>query len=274
MIKQITTFFFIILFYPNAVSQNLFDIENSSKYASYLYKTKQFDICSSEYERLILLAPDSISFKEKLISSYKNSGQFEKGINTVNLLFYDKKSIPKNISSDYIKMLLKLNYTSKADSFLNSNINLPEIDKNEFKLAILILENKYSESYSISKSNYFETPKYKLLRETAFDASKFKKKRPVLAASLSTIIPGLGKFYTKDYKDGFVLLSIIAINSWQTYRIYNKIGTQNFYFWTFGVLSAGFYLGNIYGAFTSAKRYNEFKQNEIRSKALNIIFED
>jgi uncharacterized membrane protein (UPF0136 family) len=99
---------------------------------------------------------------------------------------------------------------------------------------------------------------------------RYLKLKSPIAAGVLAIIPGLGYFYD-GYKQ--TALSSLVVNSlfiWGTYEAFHKrdrgLGT------ILGVLSFGWYTGNIYGAIISAQRKNIKSRNELLAK-FNIEFQ-
>ena len=89
----------------------------------------------------------------------------------------------------------------------------------------------------------------------------------MLAAALSTLIPGAGKFYTEDYSDGAVALIFTGL--FYGLAAHNFAVDKN----TKGAIFAGiglfFHAGSVYGSATSAQIYNVGKQMEFQSKLID-----
>ena len=95
------------------------------------------------------------------------------------------------------------------------------------------------------------------------EARAFRRKKPWLAATYSAIIPGSGKIYSKNAKEGVTSLFFVTALGYQSFRAFKKRGSKAVSGWIYGGLSLGFYLGNIYGSQQSAKNYNTRKLNTI-----------
>ncbi len=77
---------------------------------------------------------------------------------------------------------------------------------------------------------------------------------PWLAATLSALIPGLGKVYAGRLWDGVFSFLLNAYTGWQTYRSYRQhrpVATP-----VYGGFFAFFYVGNVYGSYVAARQYN------------------
>lgn len=90
-------------------------------------------------------------------------------------------------------------------------------------------------------------------QRAAFDDLKLK--RPGLAAGLSAALPGAGQLYNGRYRDAAIAFSLNAAFGFATYYSFAELESI-----PLGVLSslllASFYTGNIYNAFTDARRIN------------------
>jgi TM2 domain-containing membrane protein YozV len=91
------------------------------------------------------------------------------------------------------------------------------------------------------------------------------RKSPFVAGTLSTILPGAGKVYAGRWKDGLVSLLFVGANAYSAYRGFSSGGIQSPYGWLFGGLSAGFYIGGIYGSQKAARIYNHTLEAKIKS---------
>lgn len=94
----------------------------------------------------------------------------------------------------------------------------------------------------------------------------FKPKNPATASILS-IIPGLGYWYTGHKGSAISALLFDAVFG---YAAYTSFSRKNYGAGIlFSVLSTSFYIGNIKGAGTSAKRYNRIKKKQIQEELEN-----
>ena len=102
---------------------------------------------------------------------------------------------------------------------------------------------------------------------------EFKKKRAGIALGLS-LVPGLGRVYTKNAKDGLVSLFVVGITSFLSYRGFSQKGIESGPGWVYGSLCLGFYVGNLYGSYRSAKIYNTKFHESINNELEDIIADD
>lgn len=85
---------------------------------------------------------------------------------------------------------------------------------------------------------------------------------PALALGLSAVVPGLGKAYAGRWQDGALSFFIIASSALQAWMGFNIAGSQSVYAWANAILGGGFYLGNLYGSYQTA-RYARQDQNRL-----------
>ena len=98
------------------------------------------------------------------------------------------------------------------------------------------------------------------------------KKSPALAGTLS-IIPGGGQLYTHRPKDAAVAFVLSVGTFWAAHDAFDN--DQNALGSLLAVIGLGFYAGNIYGAVTSAHKYNrnateEFIENLKRNTKIRF----
>jgi putative component of membrane protein insertase Oxa1/YidC/SpoIIIJ protein YidD len=97
----------------------------------------------------------------------------------------------------------------------------------------------------------------------AESALQIKDKSPAVAGALS-IIPGGGYLYTGHKQTAF---SAFVVNGLLAYATYTSIKNKNYGMGILtGVFNFSFYIGNIYGATKSAKRFNEKQRKTINNK--------
>ena len=277
-VRRITLITFILFgshpFFCN--SQDLYNLEQSQKYAEYLFSSQQHLLAAEEFERLIYFDKNNISFKYKLVKSYRLSGNLNSGIYRI-YSFYGNSldTMPENLATEFVKLQLLTDSLSVAEKFIQQKNTLSLENKAIFQCCNLLLKGDYNEANLYAKQavgNNLTFPKDIIMLTEKAD--KIKYKSPFVAASFSAIIPGTGKFYTKNWSDGIFSMLFVASNAWQAYRGFSEHGLKSGYGWAFASLSASFYIGNIFGAVKAAKRYNKNKKNEIDSQIFEIVRSD
>ncbi len=105
-----------------------------------------------------------------------------------------------------------------------------------------------------SSRTELENPACSLLKAAA-KGTQLPSKSPLLAASLSTVIPGSGKWYAGKPLDGLYSLLVIGGTAAVTYSYgHDQRWIQAGFFGSLGLF---LHLGNIFGSAVEAKRFNE-----------------
>ncbi|MCP9762766.1 hypothetical protein [Lacihabitans soyangensis] len=257
----------VLLFISFATfGQDIFNYENSRKYGDYLLKSGQFELAGKEFERLVYFAPDNDTLKTNLLRAYRLSNQTSLGIAKLPVLYNNPSKVPFSSALEYAKLQMQNQSWSAARDFWNQNENFSADDKVLLNVTSDIFNNNFKEArttLALIKSTDNELGVgYKSILE-----KETHKKSPGLAALMSAVVPGSGKAYSKNWKDGIVSLFFTAGMAFQSYRSFNKFGVNNHRGWIYGGIGLGFYLGNIYGGVKSTKDFNRKKINALQHEA-------
>ena len=245
------------LFYPLS-AQDLFSYESSKKFANYLFTKGEFDFAAEEYERLLFLSPDKDSILVRLSQSHRKLEKYE-AANQLFSRFRPSGMKDSWVEQEYIATLL----FQKNPGIYEQGISILKHTSDEVKLrsqielAMLMRDwEKASQQLQESQEGYSWMTEY---RQTVDNVQAFRPKKPWLAATYSALLPGSGKVYAKNTKEGITSFFFVTALGYQSYRAFKKRGAKTVSGWLYGGLSLGFYLGNIYGAQQSAKNYNRRK---------------
>ncbi len=252
--------------------QDLFSISNSINYANYLFTAGEYVLAAREFERIIFLDSTNLQAKFKLIKSYRLQGDYISGINRTTVFFKNYSSIPREITSDFGKMLLYEKHFDETDKFLNTNSNLTPENKLFFHLSSQMLQENYQSTEKLLDQNSTIEAGYISDYGKILNLEKnFNYKKPGISIAMSAIIPGSGKFYSGFWKDGLISFIFVSATAYQSYRGFNKNGIESVYGWIFGSLSAGFYIGNLYGSGKAANQHNVVFRNKIHKQVEDIF---
>ena len=94
MLNKILFSGLMVLLLNQLFAQNLYDLENSTQFAKYLLRSKQYLLAAQEYERVIFLDPDNDSTKMLLIKAYRFSGDYYKSLERMEAFFPDPLIMP------------------------------------------------------------------------------------------------------------------------------------------------------------------------------------
>lgn len=219
------------------------------------FKTKTFNL-ELFINKIICLR--AIGEYENAIFEYETKCPFESKLNF---------ELVQQISAIHYKLQNFDQALALNKSILNTNLDSIKVPKILLQNGLIyanISDWQNSKKVFESLSN-FES--YKQVSISNFKISEkgehARMKQPMLAGTLS-IIPGLGYAYTGHRQTAF---SALLINGLLSYATYSSFKVRNFGMGALtGVFNLSFYLGNIYGANRSAKRFNENQKKMIINK--------
>ncbi len=257
-----------------AFSDTVYPKNKQLEFVKYLINKQYFQQALLEISRLI--HSDYKLHQTELYTNYliclRKLEMQEKGI------FEYENSFPSEIKNnpDLLKetanLWLELENYTKANEYYNKALNNTDDfeDKNNLRLQnafTQIKQQKYDLAFQtyvqISDKSFYHT-KAQANISILNELRSIRKKSPAFAGILS-IIPGGGYFYS-DHKQ--TAMSALIINSLLIYATYSCVKKENYGMAALtGMFSLSFYIGNIFGAVKSAKRYNkvqtETKVNKI-----------
>jgi hypothetical protein len=103
---------------------------------------------------------------------------------------------------------------------------------------------------------------------------KVMKKSSFVAGTLSMVLPGTGKMYYGQRRQGWNALFANVVLGIQAYESYRKAGIQSARFITFGSLFSLFYIGNIYGTVKGLKKSRADHKRQLHYEISNYYFAD
>ena len=269
-LKTCTFFFALIILSNNLIAQDLFDVKNSTLYANYLQTSKQYKLAAEEYDRIYFFNNSNDSILTRLLYNTRKYGNSKSVVEIVNKTFKKSDSLSTPIFTEYIKSLINI-----QPNLVNEIIEKNKVVSIQQKAILQSFYNVsvYDWKNALDNINKSEQSSMAITntKEVLNSALKTKYKSPILAATFSTIVPGLGKIYTGNIKDGFIALIFVGVNTFQSYRYFNKKGINSAGGWIFGSLATGFYVGNIYGAFKAAKIKNKKTKDAYKKQIQEFI---
>ncbi|MGZ5243374.1 MAG: hypothetical protein ACXWDO_10805 [Bacteroidia bacterium] len=260
--------------WQNAIAQDIYDLPNSKKYARFLLQQKQYTQAAEEWEN-ILKREKSDTNNYLLLHTYRLGGMYNSGENFAEKHFSANPYMATHaFTEEYVKTLLQNNSLVKAQYLLVSDsTNLDTSRKADYTFQSYILHADWQAARKLFDENKnLSAHKDNSYQSILLRAENQRHKNPALATTLSVVIPGLGKVYTEDWKDGAVAFFLVSSSALQAYWGFREKGTSSVYGWIFGGVALGYYTGNIYGSYKSAKRFNQRQQAIILQDAKRIIF--
>ncbi len=253
---------------------NIFDCDNSKRFAEYLFNTGQYQLSQHELERLTFFCDMDSSSSLLLLKSYRKMKEFSKAkqffpsneISTLNTLSPEYRD-------EYVRLLMSQRQYADVRNKIDNGLNISQ--KTEHQIGSELLLKNWEKAYQLSLN---EAPKmnFKIagLRSVAQKSHAAKRKSPVLASIMSAIIPGTGKMYCGYWGDGVISLLFTASSTYFAVRGFQKYGTTNVYPWIIGGLAFSYYASNVYGGAASAIRYNDNLDHGFIHETEQILYSD
>ncbi len=254
---------------------NLSASNNTLDFADYLFNKGYYYRAITEYERFLFFNKNS-TIKDyvlfKIGVSYFYGGEYQTAIQNFKNFIYNYKDSKYLVRAiDFLgKSYCKL---EKFNEGITTLKRIKEDLKKENSKEFLNLWIGKLYFYSFKWNNAVETwskidvPELKETTQKWIEycnkAKKLPMKSPFVAGILSGIIPGLGQLYNGDIGDGITALLVNSIFFYLTYGGYKDNDYVRVLI--FGIMSIGWYGGNIKGAIDGAKRYNYFTKKKFTS---------
>jgi tetratricopeptide (TPR) repeat protein len=252
-------------------AENIFDASHSKKFAEYLYKTGQYDYAIEEFRRVIFLSPYDSDAKSRIVDAYMAKEDFNRAAGFFESYFSPFDTLPVSLQKKGLKIYVILDDFSTAHEYLRRS-KMDTLSKQTWMLGLILLQKKWKEAEGFYQKHMDNSmPVYHQFGTALNRRLESKTKSPFLAGTLSAVIPGLGKVYTKNYGDGFMAFLFTGLNLWQAYQGFKKEGVHSVRGWIFGAIGFSFYLGNVYGAVKSAEKYNKKIDDDVTNEVKAVI---
>lgn len=258
--KAVFTVLILLIGFVNLFGQDILSYNNSLKYADHLFKNKQYEFSAIEYERITFIEPKDTLAKLRLIQSYRLMSNFNSAKAILNKYYPEGQIVyPENFANENFKILFLDHQYQNCFRFLQENTTINPTKKIEYEIGTLLMQNKWNDAKMLSE-NYLlsnpTTPNLDDLHNTSIKGLNLRYKNPYYAAFLSGIIPGSGKIYTNQWKDGLYAFIIISTFSYLTYNSIKTKGLNDNSI-ILGSVAFSFYAANIFGSCKSALNYNK-----------------
>jgi len=280
----LSLFFFLPLPHADAQPALLIDADNQFEFAEYSYTNENYTQAVNEYRRFIFFFPEDDRVEAAMFQigmSYFNKNRFNDAVDAfirvINKFKNTKHTIKSYfmISDCYTAMKEFDPAISNLHDLITSTGDLNVQDEAYYRIGWVYLEmvsrfgktvNTHSDSlkkaqFYFAKISPGNRKKYSIKKlEEALDPirlnnpAQLPQKKPALAGTLS-IVPGAGHLYCGRYRDAlisFLLNAGLMLTAYEAFDNGNEAlgGLISF-------VEIGFYSGNIYGAVSSAHKYND-----------------
>jgi hypothetical protein len=267
------------IFSLSSQNQIKLNFNNEFNFLIHLSKNKLFDEAEVIKSRLFKSSEITQAYKDSinflLASAYYNTQQPFKAkplflnVSDEPFFYYKSRYIAGLIDIELGKVdSAYINYTNIEES---TNSDLNELKKFEV-LGLTLLKKKYVSFDSLSNQFQFNNPilneEFLSLKKYRTIDEKIKRKSPLLAGTLSAIIPGLGKVYAGNNGQALASFLTCGLMGGIVVENYFRLGMyhpQTIFFT--GIFSL-FYIGNIYGSALSVQIVKTEKQLENKHNIL------
>ena len=260
----------LVIGYPHHLkAQDIFDLSSSIKYVHHLIESNEYLKAQTELKRVEAEFGKSDTITYLLMLSLEKAGK--PSLLKLEIEQYLKQDYDFQQTNEYAMLvsfghdwpdLVHGLYQRKASLIADSNwiafyYDIYQQDTSSAKNRMMHLDTQYLTCAS---------PELLLQR-----CRNLVLKRPGVAAGLSAIIPGLGKVYAKQPKNGLVTFFTVGALGFQAASGLALKGVTSIYGWIYVGAASVFYLGNIYGGYYAAKRYNQHHIQLIRNEVKTAV---
>ena len=271
---KIFAFVFFILAKVSLAQNNIFDCDNSRKFASYLYNTRQYELAQHELERIGFFCKTDSSTQLILLKLYRKLHRFDQANSYFQTKsFAELNQLSPEYKAEYVRLLMSQQMYGQVQQIIEQGFDFKE--KQEHLLATALLLEKWEDAYQLGQTPApFDNFKINGLKVIAEKSYASKRKKPWLATLMSVVIPGSGKAYSSYWGDGVISFLFTTSTSFFAYRAFDKYGTQKVYPWIVGGLAVSYYAANIYGGNRAAIRYNDNLNHSFIHETEQLLYSD
>lgn len=274
--SKITRWLLLFCLSASLDAQNLYDYAHSRAYARHLLQTRQYGLAAEEYERLVFMQPQNDTLRVELLRAYRRGKNPQQGLACWEK--WQREPIPARrthlLESERVKLLLCAGQPAEARAVATTLVATDSAEWRRTRLFSFVLEQNWRDARA-SLQDFPSTEKIPQRSETENlirRGERAKTKKPWAAAALSIPLPGLGKAYAGQWKDGAMSLLFVGLNGWLAQRRFQKEGADTFWGWVHGGFALGFYIGNIYGAHKAARQHNRQTRSRLQHDAEALLF--
>jgi hypothetical protein len=258
---------FLLLQFPPASGQDLFDSGNTTRYADFLFNSGNYREAAEEYERLLFLSDPAEERKIRLVQSYRLSGRPSLARQRMHAIWERPALVSAPVANEFFFLRIVDRDFVGLEGSLQENPVLTDDEKLFYLASALLYQDDFHRANELLQEIESQTlPGLQSLQAISGDAVGFPLKRPFVGGLLSALLPGSGKAYVGNWEDGIISMVMVGMSAWQAYRGFDRRGTGSVYAWSYAVIGTAFYIGNIYGSVKEVNRYNQHKKNGIHQR--------
>lgn len=268
MIKHIVILLICLSFAEAVAGETLYiNSDEQFGFAAAYFSSREYGKAIAEYERFIHFFPEDERVEIAMYQigkAHQESGQFQEAVRSFRRLI---EAYPKSRMATDAYFALSESYAKAKESDLAISV-LGQLalvserqdvrDKALYQIGWLHIGQASWQKARLSFQQISESRREIYQVNQIYSglerSSEIKQKSPALAGWLS-VIPGAGFLYCERYQDA---LTAFLLNTGLILAAYESFKDENYALGSvIGLVEVGFYSGNIYGAITSAHKYNK-----------------
>lgn len=239
--------------------------QSTLPYADYLFQRGEYYRAISAYDQYLFFHAtryqDSSYCTMQILKCYYFGQEYKSAIGFGESYLASCKvgGQPKDDLARYVGLsYLKMGYPKSAMLYFDTTIESPRLKLLNGICHLFLNEWDKANEQFISIGNTSDSTtsaSVKDLSRIALNGKTLSARSPAFAGILSTVLPGAGYAYTGNYQTGIFSLALNALLLGSAFELHrnNFKFTGTFIF----IVGFGWYIGNIYGSYTSAVKYNE-----------------
>ncbi len=234
-------------------------------------QSHEYQLAAAEWDRVLFLNPFDTMARLNLLKSFRLSDKPVEGWKKLNL-WYPSAPLTKAFSLEAAQLALTIGDFAAFGSVMDRSADLSGAEKSTWKLGAWLMQGDWINQPVKSRNPSFTVASMNPQLLDIYSKTKdIHRKSPAAAVALSCLVPGMGKIYSHDWKDGLMSLLFVATSAFQSYRGFSKYGISSVTGWIFGGLATGFYTANLFGSWKSATLYNVNQTDRIRHETEGVL---
>lgn len=264
-LKKSVISFILLVIIPFLLNGTEVSKQNIEKFAEFLYKSGDYSRASYEYMRILHLFENTdaeiLELNLKIGKCFSFLNKYENAEKFFNLCLLSRPGV-----AIYDEALVHMGFLffkqgqyDRSSSLLIDSQSAPD----HRLINTMILANSLCKGDPEKARTIIDTfkregrPYIQVFNRYSDILFNIKKKSPLKAAIMSTILPGSGRIYSGRVKEGLISMVSFFATSYLAYEGFRDRGIKSFKGWLFSSIGAFLYIGNIYGSVVSARITNQ-----------------
>ena len=244
--------------------------ESVREFGDHLFRQGDYYRAITEYERFVFLAPEHAAAAEvrlRIGEAYYFGEKWDAAARIFRALETpEKDENVRRTSALYLAAIaLRQKEPQRSADLLEKFLaDFPDDPRRTDVVGQLILLDLRSGRLGeaerrLAEANAGETSSLPLGAADLEEWKRLPRKSPLLAGSLSAVLPGAGQAYVGHWSDAALAFGLNAVFAWGTYAAFHQ--DEDILGCFLLALDTTWYFGNVYNAANGARRANQHRQN-------------